>query len=335
MALCNLSRTDNASKIMMLYHNAHPTRRRTLGLLSCAALFAASGRRDVATASAATTGEIAPGIFVHQGAHDIVRKENSGDIANTSFIVGRDSVAVIDTGACAKLGASLLDAVRAATNKPVRYVINTHMHPDHVLGNAAFVSQTTELVAHHKLARGLAARSEFYLRRARETLGEDLFDGTKIVLPTQPIAEKASLDLGNRKLTLIPRATAHTDNDLTIFDETTGTLFTGDLLFSGHVPTLDGSILGWLKLIETLKGEPAARVVPGHGPPSLPWPDAILPEELYLRTIVDEVRAAIKAGKTIAETSETAAQSEKPNWQVFEEHHIRNVTAAFAELEWE
>lgn len=320
---------------MMLYRNTHPSRRHAVQILSFGAIATTLVPRHSAVSAPLPNGEIAPGVFVHQGLNDIVRQTNGGDIANTSFIVGGDAVAVIDSGSCAKLGLALRDAIRAATNKPVRYVINTHMHPDHVLGNAAFAQQNIEFVAHHKLARSLAARSEFYLKRARDVLGEDLFEGTKIVMPSKPVAEKTTLDLGHRTLTLTPRATAHTDNDLTVFDDATGTLFTGDLLFSNHVPTLDGSILGWLKLIKDLKRETAARVVPGHGDPALPWPDALLPQERYLNAIVTDVRAAIKAGKTIAETSEAAAQSEKSNWLVFDEHHVRNVTAAFAELEWE
>ncbi len=136
-------------------------------------------------------------------------------------------------------------------------------------------------------------------------------------------------------LTLRARPTAHTDNDLTIFDSPTGTLFLGDLLFSDHIPTLDGSIVGWLKLIPVLKQEAATRVVPGHGPKTMPWPDAIDAEQRYLETVARDVRALIKDGKTIEQAVATAGQSEKDKWQLFEEHHARNVTAAFTELEWE
>ena len=311
------------------------TRRTLIGGASIAPLLPFLSRAMPARAAATGVTEIAPGIFVHQGTHALVGRENAGDIANTSFVVGSDAVAVIDTSSSFKLGSALRQAISAVTQKPVRYVINTHMHPDHVLGNAAFVADRPEYIAHHKMARGLSARADRYLRNAREALGDDLFDGTTIVMPTKAVEDTLSLDLGGRTLALRARPTAHTDNDLTIADSATGTLFLGDLLFSGHLPTLDGSILGWLKLIALLKDEKAARVVPGHGAPTLPWPDAILPEERYLQKVADDVRAEIKAGRTIAEASEAAGRSEKDNWQLFDEHHIRNVTAAFAELEWE
>ena len=303
--------------------------------VTTAALLALFPPLDAARAAGIGVTEIAPGIFVHQGKHALVNAENAGDIANAAIVVGTGSVAVIDTSTSAKLGAAIRDAARAISAKPIRYVINTHMHPDHVLGNAAFDGGGTEFVAHHKMARGLSARADRYLRNAREAIGEDAFEGTRIIMPTMPVTGTLTLDLGGRTLALTARATAHTDNDLTILDSATGTLFLGDLLFSGHVPTLDGSILGWLKLIANMKQESAARVVPGHGPPSMPWPDALAPLERYLQAVTDDVRVAIKAGKTMSEATATAGQSEKTKWELFDEHHIRNVTAAFAELEWE
>lgn len=279
--------------------------------------------------------EIAPGLFTHSGRHALADQSNGGDIANLIFIVGGDDVAVIDTGGSAEVGKALRNQIAATTTKPIRYVINTHMHPDHVLGNAAFDQPDVAFIAHHKIARALAARSESYLRRAREQLGDALFEGTRIVLPTRGVEAPTTLDLGARRLTLTPRPTAHTDNDLTVFDDASGTLIAGDLLFAQHVPTIDGSIKGWLALIDVLAHEKAERVAPGHGPASMSWPDALEPMRKYLLAVATDVRTAIKAGATMSEAVKTAGQSERPHWELFDEHHARNVTAAFAELEWE
>ena len=279
--------------------------------------------------------EIAPGIFVHVGKYQLVNEANRGDISNPCCIIGGSATAIIDTSGSFEMGREFRDAVSKITDKPIRYVINTHMHPDHVMGNAAFKAVNVEFVGHYKLPAALYARKESYLANARERLGEVVFKGTEIIPPTVLVKDTLELDLGQRVVMLKARPTAHTDNDLTIFDSATGTFFLGDLLFSGHIPTLDGSIVGWLKLIPELMQEKAQRAVPGHGPKAMTWPDAIQPVERYLTVLATDVRQIIKEGKTIEEAIATAGQSERGNWALFDEHHPRNVTAAFTELEWE
>jgi quinoprotein relay system zinc metallohydrolase 2 len=279
--------------------------------------------------------EVSPGVFVHQGRYEIFTPRNSGDTSNNGFIIGRDGVAVIDTGGSPRVGAELLAAIRARTKLPIKYVINTHMHPDHVFGNVAFEAEKPVFVGHAKLRRALAARADRYLAINKELLG-DAFEGERIIPPTELVKDRLELDLGDRKLLIEAQATAHTDNDVTVLDEKTGTMFLGDLLFSRHVPALDGSIRGWLMLIDTLKARQDIKLaVPGHGPASMAWPTAIAAEQRYLNKIADDVRGMIKQGKTLAEAAETAGLSEKDAWLLFKEYNARNVSAAFAELEWE
>ncbi|MGX5736733.1 quinoprotein relay system zinc metallohydrolase 2 [Bosea thiooxidans] len=279
--------------------------------------------------------EIAPGVFVHQGAYAVFAPSNRGDIANLSFVIGRDAVAVVDTGGSAAVGQALRAAIRSVTDKPIRYVINTHMHPDHVFGNAAFADDRPEFIGHHKLARALAARAERFLAVNGRLLGPEAFAGTRLVAPTRAVDDRLAIDLGGRELILEAQPTAHTDNDLTVYDPTTGTLFLGDLLFVRHIPALDGSIRGWLRLIDRLEQVAAKQVVPGHGPSSVAWPAAVQPQKQYLQRISADVRRMIKEGRSIAEAAARVGLSEKDAWVLFDEFNARNVTAAFAELEWE
>jgi quinoprotein relay system zinc metallohydrolase 2 len=280
--------------------------------------------------------EIAPGVFVHHGRYELFTPRNEGDVSNAGFIVGSDGVAVIDTGGSPRVGAALLAAIRTRTQAPIKYVINTHMHPDHVFGNVAFADEKPTFVGHHKLPRALAARAERYLAINKELLGDEAFAGERIIAPTLLVDDKLELDLGDRTLLLEAQKTAHTDNDLTILDKKTGTLFLGDLLFVEHVPALDGSIRGWLTLLDQMKQRTdIARVVPGHGPATVSWPAAMAAEQRYLDKLAQDVRALIKQGKTIEEAMRTAGLSERDAWLLFPEYHARNVSAAFAELEWE
>jgi quinoprotein relay system zinc metallohydrolase 2 len=292
-------------------------------------------RLPTAMAGEAFATEVAPGVFVHQGRYEVQSPQNLGDIANAAFVVGDDCVAVIDTLGSAVMGARLRDAIGVETEKPIRYVINTHMHPDHVFGNAAFKTDAPDFVGHYKLARGLATREKDYLAANRDMLGPEASVGIEVILPTVAVKDRTDLDLGGRILTCEAQPTAHTDNDLTIWDSKTETLFLGDLLFSVHVPTLDGSIRGWLALLDSLAKQSAAHVVPGHGPKAMQFPEALHPEQRYLAAIATDVRRLIKEGKTIEEAAKTAGFSERDKWVLFDQYHVRNVTAAFAELEWE
>jgi quinoprotein relay system zinc metallohydrolase 2 len=306
---------------------------RLAGALLLAALPLTAGAR--AQDAALTVSEIAPGVYVRAGLIEDIAPENAGRIANLGFVVGADAVAVIDTGASMREGAALLAAVRRVTPKPVRYVINTHMHPDHVLGNAAFEGLSATFTGHFKLPGAMQSHGEFYLKNFQRLIGAEALAGTKIVPPTLLVRDTAELDLGGRVLDLKAWPAAHTDNDLTLIDRQTGTLFAGDLVFMQHIPVLDGSIKGWLAVMQDLSKLKAERVVPGHGPASAKWPEALAPQQAYFARLAKDLRGLLADGVDVGAASAAAGKSERDNWSLFDRFNPRNATAAYAELEWE
>jgi quinoprotein relay system zinc metallohydrolase 2 len=300
------------------------------GLIAAPEACAGSGE---AASSAAV--EISPGDYVLPGVIALTDKQNAGQISNCGFIIGRDGVAVIDTSGSPAAGRKLRAAIRALTSKPILYVIFTHGHPDHILGAAAFVEDHPVFVGHRALPAAMAAHSEDYLTAARNLLGEQEFAGTRIVPPTLLVDGEEEIDLGDRRLKIESWPPGHTNTDITITDESSGALFLGDLLFSGHIPALDGKLTGWLENLQKLKQRQVKRVVPGHGPASMAWPEAAEAEEAYLRRLRDDVGQALSQGRTIRQAAEASAATERGKWRLFDDFNPRNATAAYHELEWQ
>ncbi len=279
--------------------------------------------------------EVAPGLFVHQGRHEPFTADNAGDIANIGFVVGEEAIAVIDAGGSRQLAEGLLAAVWRTSDLPIRWLILTHMHPDHVMGASLFQEAGARLIGHRKLPEALSNRRQTYEDNMRRLLGDEAFIASRLVLPDETLEDRRELDLGKRPLLLQAHPTAHSDNDMTLLDRASDSWWLSDLVFVGHTPALDGSITAWLALLESLSAQPVARIVPGHGPASLPWPEGGHPVRDYLTALAEETREAIARGESMGEAIGHLGQSQAADWLLFEDYNPRNATAAFKELEWE
>jgi quinoprotein relay system zinc metallohydrolase 2 len=279
------------------------------------------------------TDEVAPGIHIRRGVDEDATAQNDDAIANIGFIIGRDAVAVMDPGGSLIDGERLRATIRQTTQLPIKYVVMSHVHPDHVFGAPAFETDRPQFVGHARLPRALALREAFYRRRLEETLGKSRAGG--VVAPTMLVHDQAEIDLGGRVLALTAHDVAHSDCDLSVLDRTTGTLLPADLLFVTRVPSLDGSLRGWLKELEKLKSIPARRAVPGHGPTSVNWPAGVGDLERYLGTLLRETKEAIAKGMDLEAAVSGVAQGERSRWKLFDDYNGHNVTQAFKELEWE
>jgi quinoprotein relay system zinc metallohydrolase 2 len=277
--------------------------------------------------------QVAPGIHIRRGLDQNAAAANQDAIANIGFIVGEDAVLVTDPGGSLADGQNLRAAIHAATSKPIRYVLLSHIHPDHIFGAGAFLQDHPTFVGHHGLRESLAARGDFYQSHLNGILGPN--HAGPIVQPTRLVTDTLELDLGHRRLTLHAHAPAHTSTDVSLFDHTTGTLLPADLLFVRRIPSLDGSLLGWIAQLPALAALRPARAVPGHGPITVVFDQAAADLNRYLSTLRDETRAAIKAGRDIQAASATVGRSERANWLLFDDYNTRNAIEAYKELEWE
>jgi quinoprotein relay system zinc metallohydrolase 2 len=291
----------------------------------------------VCAANAADTfnlSEIKSGVFVHAGRQLALDVPGHDDIANIGFIVGKSCVAVIDSGGSVGIGRALRSAIAMHTALPVCYVINTHVHADHVLGNAAFTPDHPSFVGHAALTQAMARSRDFFVGE----YGADLDSpptADQIVAPDRSVERDLVLDLGNRRLALHAWPTAHTDCDLTVYDAQSGTLWTGDLLFRERLPALDGSVKGWLEVLDELARMRVSLAVPGHGPVTRNLPAALVPERRYLQALTAGIRDELIQGKSPQDAIEHVAAAEKPHWLLWDSVHPHNVMRAIQELEWD
>lgn len=278
--------------------------------------------------------EVAPGNYVHLGRHVTFEDPQHDDIANIGFIVGSKCVAVVDTGGSIKIGRQVHQAARDKTHLPICYVINTHAHVDHVLGNYAFKDDKPIFIGHAALAGAMRANREFFVKNFPEDLGTPP-SPDQVIGPNQGVENTLELDLGNKRLLLKSYPKAHTSADLTVLDEGTNTLWTGDLLFRERIPSLDGSVLGWLKVIDGLKQQTVKLAIPGHGSVTNDLPGALDEERGYLQMLVEQVRGMIKQGVPMEVAMTRVGMPQATQWQLWQQHHRRNVIRVFHELEWE
>ena len=279
--------------------------------------------------------EIAPGVFVHQGPIALMTRENDGAIANIGFVIGNDAVAVIDTGGSVREGEQLLAAIRARTDKPIRYVINTHGHPDHVFGNAAFVADGTVFVGHKNLPRALATRGQFYIDAFRRDHGRRV---------DRSGADRSADAAGRRHA----QARSRFANPVAA-----GVAGGAQRQRSHRARRADRNA------VRGRPGVPHPRPRDGRQPSRLSrrhrrtrrparaargsrsrrrermagrrWPTSAAISERWRRMFA----RWSPRGKPITAAADTAAASERSRWQLFDDYNARNATAAFSEIEWE
>lgn len=207
--------------------------------------------------------QIAEGVWLLEGSTDNFAQANGGNIVNIGFIETDDGVLVIDSGPSRRYGEALRRVIEQTTGKPVLQLLLTHHHPDHVLGNQAFSDVPIAALAG---TRDLLREQGEALTENMYRLVGDWMRGTELLLPTQTL-QAGELQIGQRRLRLLALR-GHSGADLAIFDERSGVLFAGDLLFYQRALTTPGTpgLDAWLSDIEQLQALPWTLLVPGHGP---------------------------------------------------------------------
>jgi len=248
-------------------------KKRTVGGISCSKSFfgvlvaVISLITGISVLAGETTGlqRISEHVFAYVDVKDLSPANSMG--ANSGIIVGRNGVMVVDTLISAREGTRLLRDIRKVTDKPIKYIVNTHYHLDHAWGNdqltkvgAVVIAQDNSRKNFPRGVYGLEHHKEFGLTDAD-------VEGTVLQIPTLTFSQAMTIDLGGVTVELKYLGPAHTDDSITVFIPQDKVLFVGDILFTGCHPFLgEGDIGSWVKILNQLEQVPAEKIIPGHGP---------------------------------------------------------------------
>lgn len=280
--------------------------------------------------------KISPNTWVWIGPYEAPSLANRGYRMNLGFVVGKQAVAVIDSGYSPEMAEQMLQRIREITPLPVRYVINTNSQPHRFMGNEVFRLAGAEIVASRDAAKRMENDGANFALAVAKTLA--LKDGA-IAVPQPPSrlideGQPVSLDLGMVQLKVSHFGRAHTRGTLVVEVAPDQTVFAGDILYGGRLLALipDGHAAQWIVAYDKLRSLKAKRFVPGHGKVA-PLSAFEQPTYRYLKAIRSHMEQAVKIGQdpsTARAAFNTNAWKKLAN---FDELAGRNASLAYLEAE--
>ena len=206
--------------------------------------------------------------YVQQISANIYAFIQGSHITNSGFVVFSWGVVVIDSLMTVTLANRLKKAIRSVTEKPVKYVVNTHFHGDHVFGNQCFLP--ARIVGHKNTATVLERHGQLYVTKFTKRFPklEKELAKVRVVPPVLTFDSRLRLGTPDEGVDLLFFGHGHTSGDIVIFSAEQKVMFAGDLLFNAIFPTSDDAVISsWVKVLECLEKLNPQILIPGHGNP--------------------------------------------------------------------
>jgi len=250
--------------------------------------------------------KIAPGVYAY------IQAVGGWCISNAGLIVGEDYAIVVDSLTSVPLTQNFIKEIEKVTDKPVRYLINTHDHGDHIWANHLF--KDASIVSSIECREEIAKQDEYPdMSNFQKLLPHIDFKGVKNTIPDITFDSELCLYQKNREVHLIHKGVGHTTGDTIVYLPKEGVMFAGDILFIYGTPLcLTGSILGWIKYLDMMLGMDAKIFVPGHGP--VCGKEAVIDVREYLSIIYNEGRKRFDKGMTAAQAAKDIALGRFQDW---------------------
>jgi cyclase len=210
--------------------------------------------------------KIADNVYAYVGTKNSANNNSFG--ANAGIIIGRNGIVVVDTMISAKEAKRFIRDIRTISFKPIRYVVNTHYHFDHVFGNSEFAKLGAVVIAQENVKKVMEnSASETLKNIGKYGLTPKDMKGTTLAYPVLTYGDRMTIDIGGQQIELIHARQSHTDGDTLVYLPGKKVLFAGDILFTNYHPFLgEGNIEEWAKELDDIKSMDVEKIIPGHGP---------------------------------------------------------------------
>lgn len=279
--------------------------------------------------------EIAPGVHAFIGEMGNRSYENEGMNTNVGFVVTKEGVVVIDSGASYQAAKKIHEAIWRVTNQPVKYVINTGGQDHRWLGNGYFKEQGATIIAHSKAAADMNSRGADQVAVLKGVLRERA-DGTRPTLPDETFDKEKTLKLGGTEIRIIHAFGGHTPGDSVVWLPASRTLFSGDLVYVDRMLGVNpvSNTKNWLASFEALEKLAPRRIVPGHGK-VCDLAKAKRDTKDYLVLLRGHMKQAIDKGLDLQRAIDTLDQSRFKTLLNYESLKGSNASNTYLEMEME
>ena len=212
--------------------------------------------------------KISDSVYSYAGVQGACAQNSFG--ANAGIIVGQDYLVAVDSKMSARQAQQFIKDIRKISSKPIKFLINTHGHLDHTLGNSEFAKLGAVIISQENDQKNMQKAGAGMLAYAKKSgLSDQDLKGTRLAYPTLTFKDRLTLDLGNQKIEVLYPGPSHTTGSVLVYVPQEKVLFAGDILFTDCHPFLgEADMEGWEKVLDGIMAMDVDKIIPGHGPVS-------------------------------------------------------------------
>lgn len=306
-----------------------------------AVIYLVNGSISATDEASISATQISPRVWYFQGQAGMADRANQGFMSNAGFVVTDAGVVVFDALATPALGSAMLREIRRISHQPVKYVIASHYHADHIYGLQIFKQLGAEIWARAEGAAYLRSdAAQERLQQRRQALSPWVDNRTRLVAADRwlELSDQQTLkfQLGGIDFELISGGDSHSPGDLMLSIPSEGVIFAGDLFFTGRLPfVVDGNTRSWLNALDQVAALNAKIVVPGHGAASHEVEQDLGYTIRYLAFLRKIMGEAVDDLQSFDEAYKQADWSPFEAMPTFKQSNRRNAYSVFLEMQAE